>query len=135
MKGRPKRPHKRSNRKNPGKHKAGKGLPKSEIRKKQAAQLAVATGVFLLTREVRKRIAKQQKKPKRDYLPYHLTEAEKRDPHLRAKLASCIYQVEKKECPSSALKPNGKYDYNKCRSNPVAICRASVEGLGKKQNG
>lgn len=61
----------------------------------------------------------------RRYLPYGLTEREKRSPSLRRKIASCIRQVEKKVCPKSAKK-NGKYNYKKCSYSPVAVCRASI---------
>ena len=69
--------------------------------------------------------------PKRKYLPYGLTAAEKRSPALRKKLASCIKQVEKTACPKSAKK-RGKYDYSKCSANPVAVCRASLRA-GKRR--
>jgi hypothetical protein len=62
----------------------------------------------------------------REYLPYGLTKKERRSPKLRRKLSSCIRQVEKKACPRSALKRNGKYDYLGCKYNPVAICRKSL---------
>ena len=63
----------------------------------------------------------------REYLPHGLTEEEKADPVLLKKLSSCIEDVEKKSCPESALKPDGKYDYSKCEVNPVAACRSSIE--------
>jgi hypothetical protein len=62
----------------------------------------------------------------RAYLPYGLTKAEKRSPALRRKLASCIRQVEKASCPKSAKKA-GKYDYRRCATNPVAICRSALK--------
>ena len=65
--------------------------------------------------------------PKRRYLPYGLTAAEKRSPALRKKLASCIRQVEKTACPKSAKK-NAKFDYSKCSANPVSVCRAALKG-------
>ena len=63
---------------------------------------------------------------KRKYLPYGLTKREKKDVKLRHKLSRCIRRVEKKACPKSAKK-GGKYDYKKCRYNPVAVCRRSIE--------
>jgi hypothetical protein len=62
----------------------------------------------------------------RKYLPYGLTEAERLDPRLRRKLSRCIRALEKKSCPKSA-KHGQKYDYKKCRYNPVAVCRRSIE--------
>ena len=62
----------------------------------------------------------------RKYLPKYLTKAEKRSPSLRKKLASCIRKVEKSSCPKSAKK-DGKFDYKKCRANPVAVCRAQLK--------
>lgn len=62
----------------------------------------------------------------RAYLPSGLTKAEKRSPALRRRLSSCIRQVEKAACPKSA-KRRGKFDYGKCKYNPVAVCRASVK--------
>jgi len=68
----------------------------------------------------------------REYLPSHLTQSEKRSPKKLKKLSSCIKKVEKKSCPKSARKSNGKYDYGKCRVNPAAVCRASVFGKKKR---
>lgn len=61
----------------------------------------------------------------RKYLPRFLTERERRNPKLRAKLSSCIRQVEKTACPKSAKK-RGKYIYKLCAVNPIATCRASL---------
>jgi hypothetical protein len=54
------------------------------------------------------------------YLPHGLTEAEKGDVQLRHKLASCIELVEKRE--------HCRPPYEGCKVNPVAVCRASIEG-------
>jgi len=62
----------------------------------------------------------------RRYLPSGLTPSEKRSPSLQSRLSRCIKAVEKKSCPASA-KHEGKYDYSKCRYNPVAVCRSSVK--------
>jgi len=62
----------------------------------------------------------------RRYLPYGLTLKEKQNPKLRKKISSCIKQVEKKSCQKNA-KHRGKYDYNKCNVNPVAVCRKQLE--------
>jgi len=67
---------------------------------------------------------------KRRYLPRGLTAAEKKSPGVRAKLSRCIKAVEEKSCPSSA-KAKGKYDYKKCRYNPVSVCRNSILGRRK----
>lgn len=61
----------------------------------------------------------------RKYLPYGLTKREKRSPKLRAKLSACIRKVEKKSCPAKA-KRKGKFDYGKCKVNPVAVCRFAL---------
>lgn len=61
----------------------------------------------------------------RAYLPYGLTEKERRSPKLRRKLSSCIRQVEKTAC-KGVRKKKGKYDYKKCSANPVAVCRAAL---------
>jgi hypothetical protein len=63
---------------------------------------------------------------KREYLPSGLTPAEKRNPFLRRKISHCVRRVERSSCPRSARKAGGKFDYRKCRVNPVAVCRASV---------
>jgi hypothetical protein len=62
----------------------------------------------------------------RAYLPYGLTKKEKRNKKLRRKLSKCIRAVEKKSCPKSA-KHGRKYNYKKCKYNPVAVCRESVK--------
>lgn len=54
------------------------------------------------------------------FQPHGLTETEKTSKTLTHKLASCIRQVEEKE--------HCKPPYTGCRVNPVAICRASIEG-------
>lgn len=77
--------------------------------------------------EMEKFFGRYLRESPREYLPYGLTEEEKSDPELLRKLSSCIEKVEKKSCPESALKPDGKYDYEKCSVNPVAVCRVSVE--------
>jgi hypothetical protein len=59
--------------------------------------------------------------PRRQYLPYGLTEKEKRDLEERKLLSRCIKSVEKKQCP-----PDFKGNYSLCSANPVAVCRASV---------
>lgn len=56
----------------------------------------------------------------RAYLPHGLSEGEKSDLVLRHKLAHCIRNVEKRE----GCKP----PYEGCPVNPVAVCRASLEG-------
>ena len=63
---------------------------------------------------------------KREYLPYGLTKEERKNKTLKRKLQRCIKKVEKSACPISAKK-KGKYDYKKCRYNPVAVCRASLK--------
>lgn len=70
---------------------------------------------------------------KRKYLPYRLTAKEKRSPKLRKKLAHCIMKVERKYC-SKLSHRQGKYKYPKhCAVNPVAICRAQLEGKRKRR--
>jgi len=64
---------------------------------------------------------------RRRYLPYALTKREKRSPKLRKKLVSCIKKVEKAQCPKRALRKDGTYNYDLCKVNPVAICRASLK--------
>jgi hypothetical protein len=66
--------------------------------------------------------------PNRAYLPHGLTSREKSDPQLKAKLSRCIRKVEQTSCP----KGTGS-NYKKCRVNPAAVCRKSVEGLGRKR--
>ena len=61
----------------------------------------------------------------RSFLPSGLTAREKRSPALRRRLSACIRAVEKSACPPSA-KRGGKYNYGKCRANPVAVCRKAV---------
>ena len=63
---------------------------------------------------------------RRRYLPYALTAREKRDPKLRRKLARCIKKVEKAQCPKKALRKDGTYNYDRCKVNPVAVCRAQL---------
>jgi len=70
---------------------------------------------------------------KREYLPHGLTAKEKKDPKLRRKLSKCIRNVEVKSCPSSAKNKDGTYNYAKCRVNPVATCRSSIEGANKNK--
>lgn len=62
----------------------------------------------------------------RRYLPYGLTEEEKANPSLRRKESRCIRAVEGKSCPKMAMTHDGKYDYTKCKVNPVAVCRARL---------
>ena len=64
---------------------------------------------------------------KRAYLPSGLTAKEKRNPKLKRKLSHCVKKVEKQACPKSSKRSDGKYDYKKCRYNPVAVCRAALE--------
>lgn len=64
----------------------------------------------------------------REYLPHGLTAEEQKNARLRHKLASCIKQVEKKEC--HGVFHDGKLHYkhyDECNVNPVAVCRASVK--------
>ena len=58
----------------------------------------------------------------RAYLPSGFTAAEHLSASLRQHLSSCIRQAELSCCGSHTT------DYSKCRCNPVAVCRASVEG-------
>jgi hypothetical protein len=57
----------------------------------------------------------------RAYLPRGLTKTEKEDSKLRSLLSRCIRKVEIRCCggPTS--------DYSKCKCNPIAICRSSIE--------
>jgi len=64
---------------------------------------------------------------RRRYLPYALTKREKRSPKLRRLLSRCIKKVEKAQCPKRALRKDGTYNYDLCKVNPVAICRASLK--------
>ena len=64
---------------------------------------------------------------RRRYLPYALTEREKRSPKLRRKLSNCIRKVEKQSCPKSAMRKDGTVNYKRCKVNPVAVCRASLK--------
>ncbi len=63
---------------------------------------------------------------RRRYLPYALTAREERSPKLRRKLSRCIKKVEKAQCPKRALRKDGTYNYNLCKVNPIAICRAQL---------
>jgi hypothetical protein len=63
----------------------------------------------------------------RAYLPYGLTELERKNPRLKKKLSRCIRKVERKSCPKKARKRDGSFDYSKCMVNPVAVCRASLK--------
>jgi hypothetical protein len=60
------------------------------------------------------------------YLPHGLTEYEKAHPEIQHTLAHCIKEIEEKE----GCRP----PYEGCPVNPVAICRASVEGSFKPRN-
>lgn len=78
-------------------------------------------------REIRKEVVQGSFTPpnpasKRAYLPHGLTEKEKEDGELRGLLSRCVKSVEKTQCPAGF---HG--DYSLCESNPVAVCRASVE--------
>jgi len=64
---------------------------------------------------------------RRRYLPYALTKREKRSPKLRRLLSRCIKKVEKTQCPKRALRKDGTYNYDLCKVNPVAVCRASLK--------
>ena len=57
----------------------------------------------------------------RKYLPYGLTKEEKENPKLLKLLRKCIKKVEIKQCPL------GFENYDECKVNPVAVCRASLE--------
>ena len=56
----------------------------------------------------------------RAYLPHGLTETEQENTRVRKLLSGCIRDVEKKE--------HCRPPYTDCRVNPVAVCRASIEG-------
>jgi len=57
----------------------------------------------------------------RAYLPSGLTAAEKHSKLLLSHLSSCIKQAEINCCGHHTT------DYSKCKCNPVAVCRASIE--------
>lgn len=61
----------------------------------------------------------------RAYLPHSLTEEEKANPAGRKKLSHCIKATEKRCCGKNTL------EYDKCKCNPVAVCRTSLKHLFK----